>query len=108
MSFKEGNSKEHDEHDMTKPQRPIDPLREENTHERRQDWAWEIIQDVEKYGAPDETSIESKRPQPYSSYVALLSDIINAEPSSYKETTKKKEWKDVMIEEYQSITKNDV
>jgi hypothetical protein len=40
--------------------------------------------------------------------VALLSDIIDVEPTSYEEATKKKEWKDVMVEEYQSIVKNDV
>jgi hypothetical protein len=40
--------------------------------------------------------------------VALLSDIIDAEPTSYEEAAKKKEWKDAMVEEYQSIVKNDV
>jgi hypothetical protein len=40
--------------------------------------------------------------------VALLSDIIDVELTSYEEVAKKKEWKDTMIEEYQSIVKNDV
>ena len=40
--------------------------------------------------------------------MALLCDIFDREPSSYEEATKKKEWKDVVIEEYQSIMKNDV
>jgi hypothetical protein len=40
--------------------------------------------------------------------VALLSDIINVEPTSYEEDAEKKEWKDAMVEEYQSILKNDV
>ena len=44
----------------------------------------------------------------YSRYVALLCDIIDKEPSNYKEVAEKKEWKDAMIEEYQSIMKNDV
>ena len=38
----------------------------------------------------------------------MLCDIINKEPYNYEEETKKKEWNDVMIEEYQSIMKNDV
>jgi hypothetical protein len=67
-----------------------------------------IIQDAEKYGAPNGSFKESKRPQPYSSYMALLSDIIDVEPTSYEEAAKKKEWKDSMVEEYQSIVKNDV
>jgi hypothetical protein len=51
---------------------------------------------------------ESKRPRLYSNYVALVSNIIDAEPSNYEEAIEKKVWKDAMIEEYQSIMKNDV
>ena len=40
--------------------------------------------------------------------MTLLSDIIDAELSNYEEAAEKKEWKDAMIEEYQSIMKNDV
>ena len=47
-------------------------------------------------------------PDSYSWYVALLCDIIGKEPSNYEEAIEKKEWKDAMIEEYQSIMKNDV
>jgi hypothetical protein len=32
--------------------------------------------------------------------VALLSDIIDVEPTSYEEAAKKKEWKDSMVEYY--------
>jgi hypothetical protein len=97
-----------EDHDMEEPQMPIDSSREMNNKKRRQAWAREIIQDAEKYGFPDGSFRERKRPRPYSSYVALLSDIIDAEPTSYEEVAKKKEWKDAMVEEYQSIVKNDV
>ena len=40
--------------------------------------------------------------------MALQCDIIDKEPSNYEEVAEKKEWKDAMIEEYQSIMKNDV
>ena len=40
--------------------------------------------------------------------MALLSDIIDAEPSSFEEAVEKQVWKDAMHEEYQSIMKNDV
>ena len=92
-----------EDHDMEEPRRPADSSWEMNTKKRRLAWAWEIIQDAEKYGAPDGSFRESKRPRPYSSYVTLLSDIIDGEPTSYEDDTKKKEWKDVMVEEYQSI-----
>ena len=51
---------------------------------------------------------ERKIMRSFSSYVALLCDFIDKEPSNYEEATEKKEWKDAMIEEYQSIMKNDV
>ena len=38
----------------------------------------------------------------------MLCDFIDKEPSNYEEAIEKKEWKDAMIEEYQSIMKNDV
>ena len=50
---------------------------------------------------------ERKRQNPYNSFVALLCDIIDKEPSTYEEATKNKEWKDSMIEKYQLIMKND-
>jgi hypothetical protein len=96
-----------EDHDMEEPQIPADSSREMNTRKRRLSWAREIIQDVEKYGAPNGSFIERKRPQPYSRYVAFLSDIIDVEPTSYEEATKNKEWKDSMVEENQSIVKND-
>ena len=46
------------------------------------------------------------RPQTQSIYVTLLSDIIDAEPSSYEEVAKNK-GKEIMIKEYQ-FKKNDV
>ena len=55
----------------------------------------------------DETSKGSKRPLTHSSYVTLLSDIIDVEPSSYEEVAKKK-GKETMIKEYQLIKRNDV
>jgi hypothetical protein len=40
--------------------------------------------------------------------MALMSHIIDYEPSSYEEATGQQVWKDAMMEEYQSIMKNDV
>ena len=37
-----------------------------------------------------------------------MPDFIDKEPSNYEEVVEQKEWKDNMIEEYQSIMKNDV
>jgi hypothetical protein len=40
--------------------------------------------------------------------MALMSHIIDSEPSSYEEAAGQQVWKDAMMEEYQSIMKNDV
>ena len=61
-----------------------------------------------KYGAREEMNRERKKTRPYSGYVALLCDIIDKEPSKYEEVVENKEWKHSMIEEYQSIMKDDV
>jgi hypothetical protein len=44
----------------------------------------------------------------FSSYVALMSNIIDLEPSTFEEAVEKQEWKNAMMEEYQSIMKNNV
>jgi hypothetical protein len=37
-----------------------------------------------------------------------MTNLVNAEPSTYEEAVKKKEWKKAMMEEYQSTMKNNV
>ena len=37
-----------------------------------------------------------------------MCNLVDAEPTYFEEDTKKKQWMDAMIEEYQSILKNDV
>ena len=75
---------------------------------RKPTWAREIILEAERYGAPEGIHRERKRVKPYNSYVALLCDIIDREPSTYEEATEKKERNNAMIEEYQSIMNNNV
>ena len=85
---------------LTEPQRPIDPPKEVSL-KRKPTWARELIQDAERYGTPEGSLKESKRPRIYSSYLALLSDIIDAEPFNFEDAGKQV-WKDAMHEEYQS------
>ena len=72
---------------------------------RRPASAREILQELEKLKAPPGTFRESKLPPKYS---GLMSKIIEAEPSTYKEAANQQVWNDAMIEEYNSIMKNDV
>ena len=97
-----------EDREIEEPREPIDPPQEKNPYKRKLAWVQEDIQGGEGYGALEEMHRERKRTWSYSGYVALLCDIIGKEPSNYEEATEKKEWKDAMIEEYQSIMKNDV
>ena len=94
--------------EFEEPQRPVDPPLDKNPHKRKPTWVRELIQGVERYGALEENHRERKRTRSCSEYIALLCGFINKEPSSYEEAADQKEWKDAMIEEYQSIIKNDV
>ena len=94
--------------EIEEPYELIDPPQEKNPHKRKPAWVQEAIQGAKRYGAPEEMHKERKRTRSYSRYVALLCDIIDKEPSNYEEAMEKKNWKDSMIEEYQSIMKNDV
>jgi hypothetical protein len=49
-----------------------------------------------------------KRPKPFSSYTALMCDLLEEEPTCFEEAIQRKEWADAMTEEYQSIMKNKV
>ena len=64
--------------------------------------------DVEGHEAPCGSFQERKRPQRFLSYVALMSHIIDSEPSNYEEVSIQQVWKDAIMQEYQSIMKNDV
>ena len=56
-------------------------------------WVREIIQEAERYGAPEGSIRTSKRSNPCSSYVALMCDLLDQEPTNYiEEAAQKKEW----------------
>ena len=97
-----------EDQEFEEPQRPIDSPLEKNPHKMKPAWVCELIQGVERYGAPKENHRERKRTRSCSGYVALLCDFIDKEPFSYEEVAEQKECKDDMIKEYQSIIKNDV
>jgi hypothetical protein len=94
-----------EDHDMIEVQEPPQMT---ILHKRKPAWAREIIQDGEKYGVPEGTTRQVKRPKPFSSYTALMCDVIEEEPTCFEESIQRKEWVDCMTEEYQSIIKNDV
>ena len=77
-------------------------------HKRKPTWARELIQDGEKYGVLEGTTRQVKIPKPFPSYTALICDLLEEEPTCFEESIQRKDLLDSMIEEYQSIIKNDV
>jgi hypothetical protein len=51
------------------------------SHEIKLAWARELIQDGEKYGALKGTMRQVKKHKPFSSYMALMCDILEKEPT---------------------------
>jgi hypothetical protein len=94
-----------EDHDMIESQ---EAPRVTISHKRKPAWAREIIQDAEKYGAPEGTMRQSKKPKPFSSYMFLMCDLVEKKPTCFEEVVQKKEWMNAMTEEYHSIMKNDV
>jgi hypothetical protein len=64
--------------------------------------------ETEGYASPCSTFSLRKRPHKYSCHATTMSHIIHFEPSYYEDETIHPVWRDVMMEEYQSILKSDV
>ena len=54
-------------------------------HKRNPTWTREVIQDGEKYGVPEGTTRQVKRPKIFSSYTALMCDLLEKEPTYFEE-----------------------
>ena len=92
-----------EDHDMLEPQ---EPPTMNMSGKRNPTWVREIVQEADKYGAPEGSTRVSKKSKTFSSYVALMCDIVDKEPTSYEEVIQKKEWVEAITEEYQLIMKN--
>ena len=79
-----------EDRELEEPQETVDPPLQKNPHKRKTAWVREIIQGVERYRASEETNRGRNRTRSCSSYVALLCDIIDKEPSNYEEVAERK------------------
>jgi hypothetical protein len=76
---------------------------------RRPLWSTQTLRDAQEHvEAPKSTFKESRPSRKFPNYLALLSSIINVEPSSFEEAADQQVWRDAMVEDYNSIVKNDV
>jgi hypothetical protein len=82
-----------EDHDIVEFQEPPHMM---ISHKRKPAWARELIQDGEKYGVLEGTTRQVKRPKTFSSYMALMCDLLEKEPTFFEESIQKKEWPDAM------------
>ena len=80
-----------EDHDITEPQRPEEFPNEMISRKRRHARAREGIKEAKRHGVPEGTIRKRKKPKPYPSYVALMCDLVDKEPTCFEEATKKKE-----------------
>ena len=66
------------------------------SHKKKPSLDREIIQYGEKYGVPEGTMRQVKRPKPFSSYMDLMCDFLEKEPTCFEESIQNKEWADAM------------
>lgn len=93
----------------TKDNGPITPNSKDNSNslnKKRPLWARKMIE--ENNVAPDETLRETKKTRNHSCYETRINETTNSKPFDVEEALKIQAWKDAMIEEYQSILKNNV
>jgi hypothetical protein len=100
-------SPDHPDEELERPLEPMEPVTVPGIR-KRPAWLKSTLQEAVGHEALGGTSKERKRPKRFSSYAALMTNLVNTKPSTLEEVVKKKEWKEAMMEEYQSILKNDV
>ena len=76
---------------MTEPQLPKELPSEMISRKRKPTWAREVIEEAKRHGSPEGTIRERKKPKSYPSYMALMSDLVDKEPTRFEETIKQKE-----------------
>ena len=75
---------------------------------RKPKWLQDTLREATYVVGPKRPVRESKPPNRFCSYMAMVANIVDFEPSSYEEAASQQVWREAMQEEYSSIMKNDV
>jgi hypothetical protein len=85
------------------------PPRDTTSERRKPKWLQDTLREAQgSVGNPRQAVRESKPPERFCSYIAMVSSIRESEPSTFEEASSRQVWRDAMMEEYNSIMKNDV
>jgi hypothetical protein len=92
------------------PMQPCEPIESVTVPKTRKSPTWfeATLQEAKRLKAPSGTFRERKKPKRFSNYATCMKKLINEEPTTFEEENQKKQWKEAMKEQYQSIMKNDV
>jgi hypothetical protein len=71
-----------EDHDIIESQEPSQMM---ISHKRKPAFTRELIQDGEKYGSLEGTMRQVKKPKPFSSYMELMCDLLEKEPTCFEE-----------------------
>jgi hypothetical protein len=76
---------------------------------RKPKWLQDTLKEAQGYvGNHRQVVRESKPPERFCSYLAMVSNIRESTPSTFEEATDRQVWRNAMMKEYNSIMKNDV
>jgi len=82
-------SQEHPSEELELPHEPMEPIFAPKTR-KRPAWLECTLQEAKKHKSPSGTFIQSNKTKRFSSYVALMTSIVNAKPSTFEEAVKQK------------------
>jgi hypothetical protein len=76
---------------------------------RRPSWFEKTLRDAREHVEPPRSTFrESRPPRKFPQYMALMTNIIDSEPSNFEEAGNQHVWRDAMVEEHNSNMRNDV
>jgi hypothetical protein len=85
------------------------PPRDTTSERRKPKWLQDTLREAQgSVGNPRQAVRESKPLERFCSYITMVSSIRESEPSTFEEASSRQVWGDAMMEEYNSIMKNDV
>ena len=66
------------------------------------------MREAKDAGEPKRIMRRGKVPERFCSYIASMANITDFDPSTFQEATNQQVWREAMVEEYDSIMRNDV
>ena len=63
-------------------------------------WLQDTLHKATSVAKPKRQVRESKPPERFYSYMALVTSIVDSDPSSYEEAANQQVWREAMMEEY--------